>query len=76
MKLIRADKDGVRVFEDPPIAFTPLPPELRQRMRALIDSPEEAARIEEMHRRHMIGAAILAPMPVGGEDEYEKRRGS
>jgi hypothetical protein len=71
MKLIKVGKDGsTTVHEDPPLIITPLSAELRAKMRSIIDSPEEAVLIEEMNRKRLMDAAILAPMPVGGEDAY------
>jgi hypothetical protein len=71
MQLIRVEKDGtISVTQDPPLIVVPLPEKLRLDLRAKIDSPEEDERIMEMHRKQMRDAAILGPMPVGGEDAY------
>lgn len=72
MKLIRTD--GNPANQDPILPTRPVPREILDGIRAKINSPEEDRRIMEMVRRNMADAAILGPMPVGGEDEYERAR--
>ena len=71
MQLIIIDKGGkVHVRDGMPMASRPVSREITLGIRSLIDSPEEAAKVEEAHRKYLKDAAVLSPMPVGGEDAY------
>jgi hypothetical protein len=70
MKLVRIVDGVVTVTRDRPIHRKPIDPVVLANLRNRIDSPEEGALIQSLIQRHWMGAAALAPMPVGGEDAY------